>query len=496
MAARALPDLIARIRVDSTGVDSAMTNMIGSFGRAHLALAGLGAAIGLLVVGGKSMIETFRSFEDAQLGLNQAVTAYNSNLGKNTAAHRVWIAGTTAARATTVNLKLVTDEARLAQQKYTQAVYMYGASNVKTLAARIAVERANIRLAAAEGKAGAATRASAGHYETIAATHKRVAVSLEALQGQFDTWAKTNDRYIPNQIDAEKALALFVRAGNDARTSMHLLNDALDLGVIKNMDVSEAGRVLELVLKGNSRALRELGISTAEYQKIMKSHHTDLWKQHHLLTLIEGKLKDGRKAQDDVKQSANELNAHWITLSKKGGPVLTTALDAVVTAANSIYDGFDRIGKDDALWASISDRLVKMASWIHDYVIKPIQDAYALINGGPDSRQGAASQAAGVAGRYGYGGVANFATADTSHPKPNVPRALGGSVLPGNIYTVGERGPETLVMGARGGSVIPNSAHHGGGGNVYVTVMGSIQTERSLVLAIKEGIRRSDRAQR
>jgi hypothetical protein len=35
--------------------------------------------------------------------------------------------------------------------------------------------------------------------------------------------------------------------------------------------------------------------------------------------------------------------------------------------------------------------------------------------------------------------------------------AGGGPALPGRVYTVGERGEETLVMGASGGYVIPNS---------------------------------------
>jgi hypothetical protein len=35
-------------------------------------------------------------------------------------------------------------------------------------------------------------------------------------------------------------------------------------------------------------------------------------------------------------------------------------------------------------------------------------------------------------------------------------RAMGGPVSPDEAYTVGERGPETLVMGNRGGSIIPN----------------------------------------
>lgn len=42
-------------------------------------------------------------------------------------------------------------------------------------------------------------------------------------------------------------------------------------------------------------------------------------------------------------------------------------------------------------------------------------------------------------------------------------KALGGSVVAHGAYIVGERGPETLVMGDVGGRVIPNAAMAGGG---------------------------------
>lgn len=45
----------------------------------------------------------------------------------------------------------------------------------------------------------------------------------------------------------------------------------------------------------------------------------------------------------------------------------------------------------------------------------------------------------------------------------NPGRASGGPVIPGGVYTVGEQGPETLVMGSRGGYVVPNAGDGGTG---------------------------------
>ena len=47
-------------------------------------------------------------------------------------------------------------------------------------------------------------------------------------------------------------------------------------------------------------------------------------------------------------------------------------------------------------------------------------------------------------------------------------------MVPGQTYTVGERGPETLVMGNQSGSIVPN----GGGGTTInlggITINGSV----------------------
>jgi hypothetical protein len=54
-----------------------------------------------------------------------------------------------------------------------------------------------------------------------------------------------------------------------------------------------------------------------------------------------------------------------------------------------------------------------------------------------------------------------------------VHRASGGPVSAGSVYTVGEQGPETLVMGNQGGSIIPNGAGSGSGG-VHLHIHGGM----------------------
>ena len=69
-------------------------------------------------------------------------------------------------------------------------------------------------------------------------------------------------------------------------------------------------------------------------------------------------------------------------------------------------------------------------------------------------------------------------------------RAAGGPVMAGEMYTVGERGPETLVMGAQSGFVLPYGSNAGGAGNMMINVTAPQGTDpytwgQAIVKAIK-----------
>src|SRR5260370_380004 len=128
--------------------------------------------------------------------------------------------------------------------------------------------------------------------------------SFNQLQGGFDKWAEANKRYIPNQYAAETALAGFVRTGVTAQTAMEELNVALDLSTLKGEDMATAQESIVKALAGNSRGLKDLGITTEEYNAIWKNKGlTQAQKQIELLQLMEPKTKDGRKAQTELTQS-------------------------------------------------------------------------------------------------------------------------------------------------------------------------------------------------
>lgn len=73
---------------------------------------------------------------------------------------------------------------------------------------------------------------------------------------------------------------------------------------------------------------------------------------------------------------------------------------------------------------------------------------------------------------------------------PALHRAGGGAVDAGQTYTVGERGPETLVMGGQSGSILPNGVGGGVTNNFYVNGTGA-DVARVVMAEITKSMRQS-----
>jgi hypothetical protein len=158
---------------------------------------------------------------------------------------------------------------------------------------------------------------------------------------------------------------------------------------------------------------------------------------------LDPKLKGGRQSTTELSGAANRLSNDWQDLAKTGGPPLEKKMAQMLEGLDNLYQGFVRFGKDDSWWKGFNDGLVNIA-----HALASVGGWMDVVNGKDLGRTlndwRNQSQAA-----IGGGGGPNLAS--------------GGSALPGHTYTVGEEGPETLVMGQRGGMVIPNAG--GGGGS-------------------------------
>jgi hypothetical protein len=127
---------------------------------------------------------------------------------------------------------------------------------------------------------------------------------------------------------------------------------------------------------------------------------------------------------------------------------------------------------------------------VFDWLIPMLQSAWNWL--------GKLAQALGLAAPTATVGATNYVSA--AHQKGGALSgrlAAGGPVNAYEAYLVGERGPEIFVPSGAG-KIVPHGASGPQGTsshttNVYVTVQGHVTTERNLVLALREGIRRADK---
>lgn len=242
--------------------------------------------------------------------------------------------------------------------------------------------------------------------------------SLDRHKEAIQNFIAENAKYIEDQYDTETAMAAVLRAGFSTEEMLRIVNDALDIAAIKHIAVSDAVNIEINSLIGNRNTLKQLGVSQAEYDAIMKDKTLSTAQKHAaLLDLIEQKYKSGKQSLGELKESQNELNISWQEFTAKIGPPLLV------------------------VWGKINQALATAVGLLSVY--------YDLLGKIGDLERAALK-----------GGGSNAPTGPGFNPRG---ARAGGGPVGGGDYLVGEQGPEVRHFGAAG-SIVPNHALGGGGG--------------------------------
>ena len=318
--------------------------------------------------------------------------------------------------------------------------------------------------------------------------------SYDELNEQFEGFLRTNTQYVSDENQARDVLASFVRAGFDAKESMAGLNDAVDLAAIKHEDLNTAGTQVLKMMEGQGRVAKELGIDIAALrnaddnavtahqnleqatkgvegaqQKLAAAEralkeegdilHDKRTRSQHDLDVLQDKQEAVRKAQDELtKATAEQKKAQdgannsqqlaqqvldQLTVKTDNG---RKAVDAHQQRLNILNHEWDQFSKDTGPGVeAVFQAMVDSASgwlWVLDQIVHKGEGAIGAMErflhlGGGSGEPPGGYQTGSLAG-------------------PG--RQTGGPVASGGVYTVGEAGPETLVMGSSGGMVIPSSS--------------------------------------
>ncbi len=314
-----------------------------------------GVALAGLVLLGRDAIKNAEAQATATLDLTQAIEANNST---------VHAAIVTHADTTRETEALATAQRHLAEAE----------AGMPTKHAATALQLMHLQDAQdAVTKASDALAAKQADVTTSMAVTK---LSVSDVQQQLGDFLSVNSRYIADQYDTQEALANLIRTGlNPGEEAFRALNDALDLAVIKHEAVSDAAKTITLAEAGNSKGLKDLGITTDDYNAIMKSTLSDADKHAALLALIETKTKDGKKATSDLTQQQQDLNNKWKDSSERIAPAL---IQAQLDIAQAIQTALD-IGELEAqMFWGIATKVTQMTDSIISDIRRMVNAANAI----------------------------------------------------------------------------------------------------------------------
>src|SRR5439155_6630227 len=251
----------------------------------------------------------------------------------------------------------------------------------------------------------------------------------------IDRFIASNSAYISDQAEVITGYATLTRAGLNVNEVQLDMNRALDLAALKHISLSEAVALVNNAEHGRLRGLIDLGITSKEYVDSSGNVVNANKNMALVMAELDAKTAHGRQTTTQMSQATNRLSNDWQNVANEVGPSLLQMLDAILKAADFLVQKLKELGANKDWNRAISAGLGTIQNQIIG-VVSDFRDLIAAI-------QWLSSHAAAI----------NAATSSAGHMHAQ----HGGPVVPGGIYTVGEAGPETLVMGGQGGYVIPNA---------------------------------------
>jgi hypothetical protein len=190
------------------------------------------------------------------------------------------------------------------------------------------------------------------------AAHQQLQQAVEATGKSYDDYGGQVEKAIKSQESfghtanqTQDALRVLTQATGDPAKALQLLNTASDLAAAKHEDLSTAATQLGKVYNGNTRLLKEFGISVTGAKNAQSGHNAVI----ELGTKLHGQAG---AAASTFSGHMNALKAHVedvaAAFGQKYGPAITAAgsvmagLGAITTAGSGILDSFSTAQKGAA----------------------------------------------------------------------------------------------------------------------------------------------------
>lgn len=340
----------------------------------------------------------------------------------------------------------------------------------------------------------------------VTATLATLPSNLKVTTTEVEKLAASATKLGFSNEEAAINIANFTQRTGDLKKAVELNALAMDLARAKNLDLASAGNVVNLVLSGNARALKQFGIELDETKSPMEALVELQGKvagqaaafadttQGKLTVLSEswGEFKEavGASIAEGLTPFLNEMIrivsdpqfiAFFTMMSQVVGGTLLIAFKSIQTAIAYLTDLFFRMFLGIEL---ISNFIKDTFSVVLNGIKSVIEEVTSVVMNLVNALNRAVSLASSIGSSVG-GAVKSAASKITGK------RAEGGPVQSGSSFLVGERGPE-LFTPRFSGNIMPNHALAGiGGGGITINISGNTLLDSSAGEKMAEQIMRT-----
>jgi len=209
------------------------------------------------------------------------------------------------------------------------------------------------------------------------AAHQQLQASVEATGASYEDFAGQVEKAIGHQEkygdsahQTQDALRLMTTAMGDPQKALNALGEASDIAAAKHTDLASAAGLLDKVYAGNTKVLKQFGISTDDVAKATAGMTDAGSKNAAVMELL------GKKISGQADAAANTFGGHITALKThledmaanigaKYGPAIT-AVGTAMAGAGAVFQAWPAIaGIASAAWdAMTASELLAMAPYV------------------------------------------------------------------------------------------------------------------------------------
>jgi hypothetical protein len=183
------------------------------------------------------------------------------------------------------------------------------------------------------------------------AAHQQLGQAIDNTGHSYDEYGKAideavkkNEKYGQSSIETQNALAVLTQATHDPAEALKLLNTTTDVAAAKHEDLATAATQVGKVYNGNTKLLKEFGITTDKTTHLTKDHKT---ATQALADVVKGQAAASTDTfTGHLKALGTTLEDHVALFGEKYGPALQgvggamAGLGAVTKTTKAVMDVF------------------------------------------------------------------------------------------------------------------------------------------------------------